>query len=174
MAKGWVKRFAEEERRRDVSDRREVDALEHEADAVRAQNRALLDALRAQVARDVRAFAREFPDRAITFEPGPLDGGFIVRRGHYPEVDLTVAPTDAAATISVQYLLASGSGTLAPKPRELVVAGHDADAAHFRDEEGQQAFLKIEQLSEYLLVPVFTGRLREAPGETGVTGASQF
>lgn len=140
MAKGWVRRFVEEERQRDASGQREADALTEEVEAVRIRNLALLGALRSQVERDVKAFSRQFPERAITFEPGPLDGGFIVRRGHYPEVHLTVAPTAESATISVEYLLASEHGTLAPAPRELVVAGHHADALHFKDEEGQQAF----------------------------------
>jgi hypothetical protein len=172
MAKGWVRRFAEEERRRDAVERREVDTVAEQGEAVRARSLALLDALRTQVARDVKAFSREFPGRSISFEQGLPGGGFVVRRGHYPEVHLTVVPNLSGSAISVQYLLASGTGTEAPPPRELVVAGHD-DAPHFRDEESQQAFRKIEQLSEYLLVPVFVGRLREsAQARSGSTPES--
>ena len=159
MEQDWVSRFAEEERQRDDARQDKAAAAALRADVARSHLHSLLDALMEQVATDVEAFAREFPERAITFEKRPF-GGFIVRRAHFPEVRLTVAPNVEAGTIFVEYISTSGSGTSIPQPRELVVGGHQADALHFKDEDGQQAFRKVEQLSEYLLAPVFAGRTR--------------
>ena len=63
-------------------------------------------------------------------------------------------------TIILSYVFASQSGVLAPKPSILELSGQAGGWPHFRDEAGQHAFRTTGQLSEYLLVPVFTGRPR--------------
>lgn len=156
----WVTHFVEEERQRDQAHSREAEDAARRADHLEFHLRQILDSLGAQVAGDVKAFARAFPERAITFEGPSVNGGFTVRRARYPEGRLKVEPDVRAGTIIVDYLFASQAGTLAPKPKVLELGGHTVDTLHFRDDSEQQAFRTIGQLSEYLLVPVFTGRPR--------------
>lgn len=156
----WVTHFAEEERQRDRARSREAVAAAQQIENAEFHLRNLVDLLGARVALDVEAFAREFPERELAFEENPLDGGFTVRRGHYPDVRLTVEPNMNAGSIVVEYVFASQTGTLAPNPKILELGGHASGSLHFRDEPGQHAFRTIGQLSEYLLVPVFTGRPR--------------
>jgi hypothetical protein len=75
-------------------------------------------------------------------------------------VRLTVEPNEDTGTIALSYVFASQSGVLAPKPTTLELSGHAGGWPHFRDDAGQHAFRTIAQLSEYLLVPVFSGRPR--------------
>src|SRR5687767_10206810 len=71
--------------------------------------------LKERVAHDIESLGREFPDRAVRFETTPTDGGFIIRRGHYPEVRLTVTPHFADCSVRVDYVCATMTGTAAPK-----------------------------------------------------------
>jgi len=116
-------------------------------------------ALKDRVARDVEAFDRELPERRVSFEECAFDEGFSVRRDSYPEAHMTVTPNPQDGSIRVQYLFASADGLSAPKLMELVPDGEQGFAVHMRD-HWKQAFGTIEQLSEYLLVPLFTGDSR--------------
>jgi len=156
----WVRHFAEEERQRERAHSRDVAATVQRIENIEFHLRSVIDSLRDRMARDVEVFARDFPERGLAFEQNLLDGGFTVRRGHYPDVRLTVEPNLSAGTITVNYVFASQTGTLAPKPKVLDLGGLTIDTLHLRDESGQHAFRTIGQLSEYLLVPVFTGRYR--------------
>jgi hypothetical protein len=156
----WISRFIEEERLREKADVREAAAIARQIANDRVHLRSLLNQLSEQVASDVSAFAREFPDRALSFEGNPLNGGFTVRRGHYPEVKLSVDANMNAGTIEITYVVSAETGTQTLKPRFLELGGHASGSLHFRDEPGQQTFRTITQLSEHLLVPVFTGRPR--------------
>jgi hypothetical protein len=156
----WVTHFAEEERQRDRARSRQAAATAQRIENIAFHLRNIVESLSARVADDVAAFARRFPDRGIAFESNPSDAGFTVRRGHYPDVRLTVEPDLNEGTVTVDYIIASQNGTVAPKPIRLELGGHTVETLHFRDESGQHSFRTIGQLSEYLLVPVFTGRLR--------------
>ena len=155
----WVKHFAEEERQRQQAHSRESAATAFRSVDVRLYLERLMESLRTRVARDVEVFAEEFPDLGLVFESN-LDDGFTVRRGHYPETKLTVHPNMDAGSIAVNYVIALQTGTQAPKPTVMELGGHNIDTLHFRDDSGLHSFRTIAQLSEYLLVPVFTGRLR--------------
>jgi len=155
----WVAHFVEEERHRERVQSREAASAAQQADNNRAQVRTLMDLLRARLSGDIEVFSKAFPDRKISQDDHP-GVGFTVRRGHYPEVKLTVEPHPNTGTITVDYVFASPSGVLTPKPMFLELAGHPTGQPHFRDEAGQHAFRSVAQLSEYLLVPVFTGRPR--------------
>jgi hypothetical protein len=129
------------------------------AEKNRTHVRALMDALRTRLASDVQRFAEAFPERKISVDDqaGP---DVTIRRGHYPEVRLTIEPNLDAGTITINYVFASRAGVEAPKPAILELSGQDGGPAHFRDHTAQHAFRTIAQLSEYLLIPVFSGRPR--------------
>jgi hypothetical protein len=156
----WVKHFIAEERQRDEGRRREAAAAASRADYVGFHLHRILDALADRVARDVELFSREFPDRGLDFHRDPLSPGFIVRRESYPEASLTVTPDLSAGTIAIGYVFASQTGTVKPKAQTLELGGETIDTLHFRNDAEQHAFRTVAQLSEYLLVPVFTGRPR--------------
>jgi hypothetical protein len=155
----WIAHFVEEERHRGRLRFLEAASAVQQADSAVLHVRKLLELLRARAVSDIERFAREFPERQIAYEDHP-GGGFTVRRGHYPEVRLTVEPNEDAGTIALSYVFASQSGVLAPKPTTLELSGRAGGWPHFRDDAGQHAFRTTAQLSEYLLVPVFTGRPR--------------
>jgi hypothetical protein len=157
MSQDWVGRFVGQERLRQEEERRRTADAERRAESSAARLRSLMDVLDAQVAGDVAAFSREFPERRILFERLPADGGFQVRREHYPEVHLTVVP-NADGTIHVQYLFAMESGTTAPKLLELVPDHGHAFSVRVKDGPGTPTLRGAERTSEYLLVPVFTGQ----------------
>jgi hypothetical protein len=159
MLQDWVARFVEEERRKDKAHRRDEAAAVHDAQAVRSHLQTVMVALKDRVARDVDAFARELPERRVSFEECPLDDGFAVRRDCYPEAHLTVTPTPHDGSIHVQYLFASADGLSAPALLELVPNGDPGFPVHLRD-GGNPSFKNAEQLSEYLLVPLLTGEAR--------------
>ena len=159
MPQNWVARLVDEERRKDQTHRHEVAAAVHNAEAARFHLQCLMVALKDRVARDVKAFARELPDRRVSFEECALDDGFAVRHDSYPESHLTVTPNPHDGLIRVQYLFASADGLSAPKLVELVPDGERGFAVHVKDGPTQK-FVSIEQISEYLLVPLFTGHSR--------------
>jgi hypothetical protein len=156
----WVQHYVEEERQRSAGEHRAAGATTHEKAQDRLHFQNLVDSLRTRVERDVEAFGQEFPELAVTFEATPLDGGFRVRREHYPTAVLTVEPSLDEGGIVVQYVFASQSGTSRPSPTFLELAAHATKTSPFRNEPEHLAFRTTAQLSEYLLVPVFSGRPR--------------
>jgi len=159
MPENWVTQFAAEERRKEQALNRDLAAAVHHADAVRFHLQYLMVALKDRVARDVETFAREFPGRRISFEDSALDEGFTVRRDCYPEGHVMVTPNPHDGTIRVQYLFASADGLSVPNLVELVPNGDRGFAVHLKGSE-RQTFPGVEQLSEYLLRPLFIGQAR--------------
>ena len=155
----WIGHFVEEERQRERTRLLRTAVASQEAENAALHVRRLMASLGARVSGDVENFARAFPERRLSYESHP-GGGFTARRGHYPEVRLTVEPNEDNGTITLSYVFASQSGVLAPKPSILELSGQAGGWPHFRDDAGQHAFRSTAQLSEYLLVPVFTGRPR--------------
>jgi hypothetical protein len=160
MSDQWVTDFASEEHRREQVRTSEAAVLSRRNEATQFHLRTLMDLLHDRVARDIDAFAREFPDRRVAFEDDPSGCGFVVRRESYPEGRIRIEPAVSDASIKVEYFFASSSGTSSPKLLELVVDGHHTGELHFKDDKAQRAFRGIDQLSEYLLVPIFRGRPR--------------
>ena len=159
MPQNWVTRVVDEEKQKARTHDREVAATVHHAEAVRFHLQCLMVALKDRVARDVESFTRELSDRRISFEDSAIDDGFAVRRDCYPEAHLTVTPNPNDGSIRVQYLFASADGLSAPKLVELVPDGERGFAVHVKDGP-RQKFGSIEQISEYLLVPLFAGHSR--------------
>jgi hypothetical protein len=160
----WIKRLVDEERKRDAVRVREGEEAARKANLVRVHGRRLIDELRATVTRDVEAFRNEFPgDRArdIVLETTEPDGGFVVRKPESPAVSLTVAPELEAATVGCHYRFTLTNG-LPPREHrlELVFAGVEGETMQMKHQGTGQVFATADALSEFLLVPVLTGRPR--------------
>ena len=78
MPTDWIKRIAEDERKRDDVSLRGTEAAARKADIVHVHGQRLLDELRLTVSRDIDAFRLEFPGdqvREIVFRPSSSVGG---------------------------------------------------------------------------------------------------
>ena len=164
VAADWIKRIADDERKRDAVRVREEEIAARKADLVRLNGRRLLDELRAAVARDVEAFRDEFAgdrSRDIVLDPTEATGGFVVRKPASPAVTLTATPHLETAAMDCRYRFTSTNGLPPREERfELAFAADGADALQLKASRTGQVFASADSLSEYLLVPVFTGRPR--------------
>lgn len=166
---GWIKRIADDERQRDAVRARETETATRKADLVRVHGRRLVDDLRAAVARDVQAFRNEFAGeraRDIVCEDIEGDGGFAVRKQQSPTVFLTVVPRLQASVVGCDFRFLQPNGL---PPREihvdLIFAGDGSETLKLKHDGTGQVFTSANALSEYLLVPVFTGRpVNDGPG----------
>jgi hypothetical protein len=160
----WIKRIADDERKRDAIRAREEEIAARKADLVRLNGRRLIDELRATVTRDVEAYRDEFAgDSAheIVFDDNPPDGGFIIRKPVPPAVSLTIAPRLEAAAVGCHYRFTMTNGLPPREDRlELVFAGNGGETLQLKHHGTGQVFASSDAISEYLLVPVFTGRPR--------------
>lgn len=161
----WIKRIADDERRRDAVRAREEEAAARRADLVRLSGRRLLDELRATIARDIEAFRDEFPGdpaRDIVLESTDLTGGFVIRKPASPAVAFTaVARLDAAAALDCHYRFLSANGMPPREDRlELIFADDGAEVLKIKAQHAGHAFATADALSEYLLGPILTGRPR--------------
>lgn len=163
MTAEWVTRLADDERRRDEVKVRAKHAVDRRTDLVSQHGRRLLDELRTTVVRDVDAFRREFPGdpvRAFLIEEH-VDGGFSVRRLEAPTASMAIVPTAAVGALSCEYFFTSANGK--PPRRDLLdfVFTHTSDnTLQLKLHGTAQVFTNADSLSEYLLVPVLTGRPR--------------
>jgi hypothetical protein len=160
----WIKRVVDEERKRDAVRLREEEEAGRKADFVRVHGRRLIDELRATVARDVEAFRNEFPEdraRNIVLETTEPEGGFVVRKPDSPAVSLTITPQLEAATVGCHYRFTLTSGLPPREYRlELVFSGDEEATVRMKHSGTGQVFATADALSEFLLIPVFTGRPR--------------
>jgi hypothetical protein len=160
----WIKKIADDERRRDALRSKEEDMAAHKADLVRRSGRRLVDDLRAAVTRDIAAFREEFagdPSRDMVVEATSPNGGFVIRKPAPAAVSLTVTPNLEAAAMVCHYRF---TPTNALPPREdrihVMFADDGGDSLHMKHHGTGQVFPTADALSEFLLVPVFTGRPR--------------
>ena len=160
----WIKRIADDERMRDATRLRDHEAAARKAELVRRNGRRLIDELYAAVVRDVDAFRSEFagdPVRAIVVDATTPDGGFTVRKPASAAVSLTVTPNlDAAVTVcTYRFTVKDGM-----PPREdridVLFADNATDTLQMKHRGTGQLFATADALSEFLLVPVLTGRPR--------------
>jgi hypothetical protein len=163
-AADWIKRIAEDERKRDAVRIKEDESTARKADLVRRNGRRLIDELRAAVTRDVQAFRDEFagePAREIVVDATPLDGGFVVRKPAPAAVSLTVTPNLDAAAMVCHYRFTLTNGLPPREDRiDVMFAGDEGEALHMKHHGTGQVFPTADALSECLLVPVLTGRPR--------------
>jgi hypothetical protein len=92
----------------------------------------------------------------------PPDGGFVVRKPEAPTAALSVVPNLLAGSFRCEYQFTPTNGL---PPREvrlefMFASGIDQDTLHIKDHATGHMFTNLDALSEYLLVPVFTGRPR--------------
>jgi hypothetical protein len=161
----WIARLAADERTRDDVRARAAEAAARQADLVAVQGQRLLGELRTTIVRDIDMFRNEFPGdsaREILFEAVHPDGGFVVRKPSHPTAALSVAPHLSAASISCQYRFTPTNGLPPREDRlELMFSSNGGDdTLHLKHQGTGQVFTNADALSEYLLVPVFTGRPR--------------
>jgi hypothetical protein len=161
----WIKRIADEERRRDAVRVREDETAARKADLVRRHGRRLIEELRATVTRDVEAFRDEFAgDRAhdVVVDGTSPDAGFEVRKPAPAAVSLTVTPNLEMAAMGCHYRFTLANGLPPREDRIDVMFVGDAGegALHMKHHGTGQVFATADALSEFLLVPVLTGRPR--------------
>jgi hypothetical protein len=160
----WIKRVANDERSRDTVRVREDEVAARKADAVRRDGRRTLDEIRATVVRDVAAFREEFAGdaaRNVVVEATAPDGGFVVRKPAPLAASVTVTPSIDGASIVCHYRFTLTNG-LPPREDRVDVgfAGDGAQALQMKLSATGQVFATADAFSEFLLVPVLTGRPR--------------
>jgi hypothetical protein len=164
MVADWIKRIADDERRRDAVAARETEITSRKAALVQLHGRQLLEELRATIKRDIDAFRDEFQgDRArdIVMEDSQPDRGFVIRKPHSPAVSLTVASHLEAATVGCHYRFTPTDGLPPREDRfELVFSDDGTGTLQIKTQATGRVFSSADALSEYLLGPVFTGRPR--------------
>lgn len=160
----WIKRIAEDERKRDTLRVREDEVVAQKAALVHLNGQRLVDELRAAVTRDVGAFREEFagvPSRDVVVEASMPDGGFVVRKPAPAAVSLTVAPNLESAAMVCHYRFALADRLPPREDRiELMFTGDGGETLQLRHHGTAQLFATADALSEFLLIPVFTGRPR--------------
>jgi hypothetical protein len=159
----WIKLVADDERKRDAVRLAENEAIAKKADLVRRNGRRLVDELRTAVTRDAGAFSDEFAgDRArdIVVDATPPDGGFIIRKPAPAAVTLVVTPNLETASMVCHYRFTLANGLPPREDRLDVVFSDDGDTLQMKHHGTGQLFSTADALSEFLLVPVMTGRPR--------------
>ena len=160
----WIKRIADDERKRDAVRIREDETAARKADLVRRNGQRLVDELRATVTRDVDAFRAEFAGdatRDIVVELTGPEGGFVVRKPAPAAVSLTVTPNLDAAAMVCHFRFTLTNGLPPREDRiEVMFAGDGGETLHMRHQGTGQVFPTADAFSEFLLVPVLTGRPR--------------
>jgi hypothetical protein len=160
----WIKRVADDERRRDTARLREDETAARKADLVRRNGQRLVDELRAAVTRDVHAFRGEFvgdPARQIVVDATAPDDGFVVHKPAPAAVSLTISPNLSAAVTVCTYRFAVSNGMPPREDRiDVLFADNATDTLQMKHRGTGQVFATADALSEFLLVPVLTGRPR--------------
>jgi len=164
MTGAWITRLAEDERKRDDVRLRAAEVEARKAELVRLHGQRLFDELCTTLVRDIDAFRDEFPGdspREILFEAVQGGGGFVVRKPRSPTAILTVTPHLATASISCEYQFASTNGMPPREDRfDFIFTSVTDDMLHIKQQGTGQLFTNVDALSEYLLIPVLTGRPR--------------
>jgi len=163
VAADWIKRLADDERKRDAVRLAQQEETARKADVVRRHGGRLVDDLHAAILRDVESFQQEFPNdesRRIALDARNADGGFAVSKPASPSVSLTVDPHLEAATLACHYRFSLPNGLPPRDDRFDVIFSGDAEALQMRHHDTGRIFATADDLSEFLLVPVFTGRPR--------------
>src|SRR5207244_9397603 len=99
--------------------------------------------------------------RDIVIEGMAADGGFVVRKPAPAAVSLTVAPNLDAAAMVCDYRFTLPNGLPPREDRfDVMFAGDVGETLQTRHHGTGRVFATADALSEFLLVPVLTGRPR--------------
>lgn len=160
----WIKRIADDERKRDAVRTTESEIAARKTDLVRRNGRRLVDELGAAITRDAAAFREEFAGdlaRAIAVDPAAPDGGFVVRKPAPAAVSLTVSPNFEAASMVCHYRFTPTNGLPPREDRiDVMFTGDGGETLYMKHHGTGQVFASADALSEFLLGPVLTGRPR--------------
>jgi len=160
----WIKRIADDERRRDSQRLKEDELVARNAAVVRLNGRRLVDEVRAAVTDDADAFRSEFPGdqtRNVVVDAEMPDGGFVVRKPAPGAVTLTVTPNLEGAFMTCHFHFIRTGGLPPVEDRfDVMFAGDGGDVVQMKHHKTGQIFATAAALSELLLVPVLTGRPR--------------
>jgi len=88
------------------------------------------------------------------------NGGFVVRKPAPAAVSLTVSPDLDAATMACHYRFTLADGLPPREDRVDVMFAGAGDTLQMTHHRTGQVFSTADKLSEFLLIPVFTGRPR--------------
>lgn len=159
----WIRRIADDERKRDAARVTEDNVAARKADRVRRHGRRLVEELRAALTRDAAAFRDEFAGdcaRDIVVEAA-ADGRFVVRKPSPAGASLTISPNLDAAALQCHYRF-TASGGLPPREDriDMIFVGDHGENLQMKHDGTGQLFATADALSEFLLVPVLTGRPR--------------
>jgi len=161
---GWITRLVDDERMRDARRLEEDEAALRRADVARRNGQRLIEELRAVIVRDVEAFRAEFPgdpSRDVVVDASGREGGFVVRKPERAAASLTVTPNLDAAAIGCHFRFMLGDGLPPREDRfDVTFAGATGNPLLIRLHTTGQVFATADALSEFLLVPVLTGRCR--------------
>jgi len=160
----WIKRIADDERKRDAVRLREDEKAARKTDLVRRNGRRLVDELHATMTRDIEAFRSECagdPARDIVVEATSPDGGFAIRKPAPSAVSLTLMPNLDTAAMACHYRFTLTNGLPPREDRiDVTFVGDGGETLQMKHHGTGQVFATGDALSEFLLAPVFTGRPR--------------
>jgi len=160
----WIRRIVDDERQRDTARARQTELAARKDDLVARHGRRLLDEVRAAVVRDAAAFRDEFAgdrSRDVAVDVGRTAGGFAVSKPPPSAVSLTVAANVDSASLICTYRFTTANGM---PPREdcihIMFEDDGGETLRMRHNGTGKTFASADDLSEFLLVPVLTGRPR--------------
>ncbi len=160
----WIRRVADDERQRDIVRAKQTELAARKDDLVARQGRRLLDELRAAVVRDAGAFRDEFAgdrSRDVAVDLGLPAGGFAVHKPPPSPVALTVTASADSASLICSYRFTPTDGM---PPREdcvhIMFVDGGGETLRMKHNGTGKTFASGDDLSEFLLVPVLTGRPR--------------
>jgi hypothetical protein len=160
----WIKRVADDERQRDATRAKQIERDARKVDLVGRHGRRLIDELNAAVVRDVGAFCDEFAgdrSRNVVVDVALPAGGFVVLKPAPSAVSLTVTANTAPASLLCSYSFALTDGL---PPREdrvhIMFIDDGGETLRMKHHGTEKMFASADDLSEFLLIPVLTGRPR--------------
>jgi len=134
------------------------------SELVGRNGRRLIDELRTTVTRDAEAFREEFAGdrtRDVIVEATAPGAGFVVRKPAPAAVSLTVTPNLESAAMVCHYRFTLTNGLPPREDRiDVLLVGDGGETLQMKHHGTGQVFATTDALSEFLLVPVLTGRPR--------------
>ena len=163
-AADWIARIVDGERQRDAERGRQAALTARKDDLVNRHGRRLLDDLRTTIIRDAEGFRDAFTgdaSRDVGVTMGLPDGGFVVNKPPPSAVSLSITLNANSASLLCIYTFKSADN-MPPREDRVHVMFIDGggETLQMRDHGTGTTFATGDELSEFLLTPVLTGRPR--------------